>query len=133
MVFATTSTRLLNVGDWVKKKSRECRGGSGRAARVTTSAVPGQRPGAHRCRAKGLGFVSWHRTGPHSVGQAAQNTNIERFNRAYRTEMLDRYVFASPDEVRRVTEDWRHRHNHHNHHRAHRALGGLPPARFALA
>ncbi|MGH8445177.1 MAG: integrase core domain-containing protein [Solimonas sp.] len=40
------------------------------------------------------------------------------------------YVFTSLAEVRRMTEDWRHRYNHH---RPHRSLGGLPPVRFAMA
>lgn len=63
-------------------------------------------------------------------GKPTQNAYIERFNRTYRTEVLDRYVFNSLPEVRRMTEDWRHRYNHH---RPHRSLGNLPPARFAMA
>lgn len=63
-------------------------------------------------------------------GKPTQNAYIERFNRTYRTEVLDRYVFTSLPEVRRMTEDWRHRYNHH---RPHRSLAGLTPAAFARA
>ena len=59
-----------------------------------------------------------------------QNAYIERFNRTFRTEVLDRYVFTTLAEVRRMTEDWQH---HHNHDRPHRSLGGLSPARYAMA
>lgn len=62
-------------------------------------------------------------------GKPTQNAYIERFNRTFRTEVLDRYVFTSLNEVRRMAEDWRHRYNHH---RPHRALGGLPPIRYAM-
>lgn len=63
-------------------------------------------------------------------GKPTQNAYIERFNRTFRTEVLDRYVFHSLNEVRRMAEDWRYRYNHH---RPHRALGGLPPIRYAVA
>ena len=63
-------------------------------------------------------------------GKPTQNAYIERFNRTFRTEVLDRYVFTTLNEVRRMAEDWRHRYNHH---RPHRSLGGLPPIHYAMA
>lgn len=63
-------------------------------------------------------------------GKPTQNALIERFNRTMRTEVLDRYVFNSMIEVRQMLEDWRHRYNHL---RPHSALGGVPPAKYAMA
>jgi putative transposase len=59
-------------------------------------------------------------------GRPTQNAYIERFNRTYRTEVLDRYVFHSLYEVRTMTEDWRKRYNEE---RPHTALGNVPPVR----
>jgi len=50
-------------------------------------------------------------------GKPTQNAYIQRFNRTCRNEVLDRFVFTSLDDVRRMTEDWRHRYNHHRPHR----------------
>jgi putative transposase len=63
-------------------------------------------------------------------GKPTQNTYIERFNRTFRTEVLDRYVFITLAEVRRMTEDWRRRYNHD---RPHRSLDGLSPVGYAMA
>lgn len=63
-------------------------------------------------------------------GKPTQNAYIERFNRTYRTEVLDRYVFHSLTEVRTMTEDWRRRYNET---RPHIALGNVPPARYGMA
>lgn len=63
-------------------------------------------------------------------GKPTQNAYIERFNRTYRTEVLDRYIFNSLTEVRTLTEDWRQRYNHH---RPHTALGDVPPSHYSVS
>ena len=39
-------------------------------------------------------------------GKPMQNGYVERFNRTYRTEVLNCYVFETLGEVRRMTEEW---------------------------
>jgi len=36
---------------------------------------------------------------------------VERFNRTYRDELLDLYLFRTLGEVRQMTEQWRARYN----------------------
>ncbi|MBV6862665.1 integrase core domain-containing protein, partial [Xanthomonas euvesicatoria] len=63
-------------------------------------------------------------------GKPTQNAYIEGFNRTFRTEVLDHFVFTTLEKVRHMAEDWRHRYNHQ---RPYRTLGSLPPIRFAMA
>ncbi len=62
-------------------------------------------------------------------GKPAQNAYIERFNRTYREDILDAYIFSTIQEVQAITEDWL---EEYNTVRPHAALGGVPPFQYAL-
>lgn len=52
---------------------------------------------------------------------------IERFNRTYRHEVLNAYVFESLRQVREITQAWI---IEYNEERPHDSLGKIPPAMF---
>jgi putative transposase len=63
-------------------------------------------------------------------GKPAQNAFIERFNRTYRHEVLDMYVFQTLSEVREITDNWL---MEYNEIRPHESLGNLTPEEYRKA
>lgn len=63
-------------------------------------------------------------------GKPTQNSYVERFNRTYREEVLDFYIFNNLDEVREITEKWLHQYNKE---RPHQSLNNMTPAEYKLA
>lgn len=57
-------------------------------------------------------------------GTPTQNSFVERFNRTYREEILNMYVFRNLSEVRGITEKWM---PEYNEERPHDSLGDLTP------
>lgn len=60
-------------------------------------------------------------------GKPDQNAYIERYNRTFREEVLDAYVFDDLEQVREISADWL---KIYNEERPHDALGRQPPAVF---
>src|SRR3954463_15714724 len=63
----------------------------------------------------------------HPTGRAHQNAYIERFNRSYRTEVLNAHLFESIAELRAITVAWL---EIYNCERPHDSLGRVPPLTF---
>jgi len=61
-------------------------------------------------------------------GKPQQNAFIERFNRTYRHEVLDYYLFDNLQQARLISQGWMRLYNEE---RPHRALGKMPPLRYA--
>jgi len=77
-------------------------------------------------------FVEW--CAEHAVttlyiqpGKPDQNAYIERFNRSYRTEVLNAHLFESIGELRHLTDAWL---QVYNSERPHDSLGRVPPRTF---
>ncbi len=63
-------------------------------------------------------------------GKPAQNAYIERFNRTYREDVLNLYLFSDLDEVRDRTTRWMYEYNRE---RPHESLGNKTPHQFLKA
>ena len=77
-------------------------------------------------------FVDWcaeHGVATHYIqpGKPDQNAYIERFNRSYRTEVLNAHLFESIAELRALTTAWL---RIYNSERPHDSLGRVPPLTF---
>jgi len=77
-------------------------------------------------------FVEWcavHGVAIHYIqpGKPDQNAFIERFNRTYRTEVLNAHLFESVAELQAITDAWL---RIYNQERPHDSLGRVPPLSY---
>lgn len=77
-------------------------------------------------------FMDWAQTQDIHIryiqpGKPNQNAFIERFNRTYRDEVLDAYLFDNIRQVQEITEQWLYEYNEN---RPHESLGNIPPTQF---
>ena len=62
-------------------------------------------------------------------GKPTQNSYVERFNRTYRDEVLNRYLFKNLSEVREITDRWI---TEYNEERPHDSLNDMTPREHLL-
>lgn len=62
-------------------------------------------------------------------GKPTQNSLIERFNRTFRQEVLDGYMFDNLKQIKEYAQAWMWMYNNE---RPHSALGYLTPVEFLL-
>lgn len=80
----------------------------------------------------GEAFTQWAKTNGVAIqyiqpGKPNQNAFIERFNRTFREEVLDQYLFARLEDVREAAHWWM---IDYSEDRSHDSLGGLTPAEY---
>lgn len=69
--------------------------------------------------------IKWN---PIEAGKPQQNAIVERFNRTYREDVLDSYLFDNLEQAKEITEEWI---RDYNQERPHQALGNLTPTEYA--
>lgn len=79
-------------------------------------------------------FIQWAQAHDITVdyiepGCPYQNAYIERFNRTYRNEVLDLYIFTNLKEVADITENWIETYNTE---RPHDSLNDMTPVQYKL-
>lgn len=62
-------------------------------------------------------------------GKPSQNAYIERFNRTYRQEVLDQYLFEDINQVKEYSQQWMWQYNNE---RPHDSLDDLTPIEYLL-
>ena len=77
-------------------------------------------------------FTDWRQTNGVLIqyiqpGKPNQNAYIERFNRTYRNEVLNLYLFRRLTEVRAITKTWMRQYNEE---RPHDSLDELTPLEY---
>ena len=75
------------------------------------------------CQGQG---IEWEYIQP---GKPTQNSLVERFNRTFRQDVLDSYMFDSLAEIRKYAQAWAWMYNNV---RPHSSLGHLTPVEFLL-
>lgn len=60
-------------------------------------------------------------------GKPTQNAYIERFNRSYREDILDAYLFESMDQLRELSLEWM---NDYNQLHPHQSLNNMSPLKY---
>ncbi|WP_371807046.1 transposase [Snodgrassella communis] len=80
----------------------------------------------------GKTFIDWAKSHGITIdyiqpGSPYQNGYIERFNRTYRTEVLDLYLVNNLEQARKVTEEWL---TIYNTERPHEALNNMTPSEY---
>lgn len=71
--------------------------------------------------------IEWSRI---EKGCPQQNAIVERFNRTYREDVLDAYLFHHPEQAQQITDAWIHEYNTQ---RPHQSLNQLTPHEYAAA
>ena len=77
-------------------------------------------------------FVDWAKANGIELlfiqpGKPNQNAFVERFNRSFREEVLNAWLFGTVTEAQQAADDWL---TDYNEFRPHESLGNVPPAVF---